>query len=463
MVETEAVLSLDLTELSTQNVARRPRRRWVALLMGIAGAIGVVLLAGFAYYAASSRTGEWAPAILLIAGSGLVAYYLFGSGWWLFRAWAPPRTAMRLYADRVEFELGARGTIRMSWLPSGPTFNVVHRRTDPRTPPESRVWAIAAFDPHSIQKVWQPVVPDAFIPESKVDELLRAIRLLCLLVTSESYLLAFSADQARMWTLYRVGPCGQLWLPSLAVQRIGVRTQRLDLGGSREPRYGRRRDRVAVPPRETPDQIGERLATQAERIPATAGPILHPTDHERGKVGPVPDEERREGGALSRRDRLTDASQQCQLSLIRGQLLGDVVQIVPPPPPDEFVDPHDPQHATRVDPILDLVHVHAVGVARRHVLVPGAEVDLALVRGGVARARVPPLNAVRDRSWTRVHDPLQALRAQNDDGVRAYFIGYRLTPPLSPESLSSGVGIWRPSHQGPGQLEHGLGVHVLPP
>jgi hypothetical protein len=197
-----------LGELSKVNFALRPRRRRVALLLGIGGTIGLVLIAGLVYATASSRSGEWATAIILVAGSGVAAYYLFGSGWWLFRAWAAPPTGMRLYADRMEFDLGARGVVRMPWLPSGSTLNMIDRRGDARTLPESRVWAIATFGSHIIQKVWQTVVPDAFIPESKFDDLLEAIRSLRLPVSSESYFPASSREPARKWTLYRVGPGG---------------------------------------------------------------------------------------------------------------------------------------------------------------------------------------------------------------------------------------------------------------
>ena len=60
---------------------------------------------------------------------------------------------------------------------------------------------------------------------------------------------------------------------------------------------------LVLPARETPNQFGERLAPQTERLSRTACPLFQPTDHELGEVGSVPHEERREGRAPYPRDR----------------------------------------------------------------------------------------------------------------------------------------------------------------
>ena len=46
-----------------------------------------------------------------------------------------------------------------------------------------------------------------------------------------------------------------------------------------------RLSRVGFPPRETPDEVGERLAPQTECLPRTLCPLVQSTDHELGKVG----------------------------------------------------------------------------------------------------------------------------------------------------------------------------------
>ena len=51
--------------------------------------------------------------------------------------------------------------------------------------------------------------------------------------------------------------------------------------------------------------------------------------------------------------------QQRNLSVVRSQALGLVVQVALATSPDELVDPHDPQVAIRVDPVLDPIHIHA--------------------------------------------------------------------------------------------------------
>jgi hypothetical protein len=57
---------------------------------------------------------------------------------------------------------------------------------------------------------------------------------------------------------------------------------------------------------------------------------------------------------MSRGDRLAFRSQERQLSLIRDQPLGDVAQVVLPPPTDEFVGSHDARHPGRVDSPVDM-------------------------------------------------------------------------------------------------------------
>ncbi len=90
----------------------------------------------------------------------------------------------------------------------------------------------------------------------------------------------------------------------------------------------------------------------------------------------MPDEERREAGALPRGDRFADPPQERDLALVRRQPLGDVIQVVLPAPADELVDSHDPHVTARIDTVLDFVHIHAIRIAGQRTLMPGAEVDL---------------------------------------------------------------------------------------
>jgi hypothetical protein len=71
-----------------------------------------------------------------------------------------------------------------------------------------------------------------------------------------------------------------------------------------------RPDLVILPPRDAPDEVAERLSTQAERHPRSVDPLFQSTDHDLRRIRPVLDEARREGRALPRGDRLTDPSQQ---------------------------------------------------------------------------------------------------------------------------------------------------------
>lgn len=200
----DRILGIDLADLSRQNYLRHPFRRWFALSGGVSAISGFSLLDALALRATASTPSEALVAYMFIAFSLLFAYLCFAVGWWLFRAWAPPPTRLTIRLEGVDFELSSGKTLQVRWAQPESRMDIVVRKTDPRTPPESMVWVIAFLAARPVQKVWAPIVPDAFIPEHAVRPILDTARIAGATVREESYLPAFSGDPARSWKLYRV-------------------------------------------------------------------------------------------------------------------------------------------------------------------------------------------------------------------------------------------------------------------
>lgn len=202
----EPSVELDLTGLSQSNYRRHSYRRYSALAGGIVAVIGFSVLAYLVLAFAGSHPAEAQPAYVLVAVSALFAYLCFGLGWWLYRAWARPPVALRVLPNEVEFLFPSGRTQMIEWTRLRGRLDIIVRTTDKRTPPDAKVWLIASTNERPWMVIWAPVIPDTFIPEGAVTAILEAARKAGMWVSEETYLPAFSFDNSRSWTLFRVSP-----------------------------------------------------------------------------------------------------------------------------------------------------------------------------------------------------------------------------------------------------------------